>query len=187
MSTPTPAPSAPRARYGGWLLTALFLVIAAVLFFAIYLAIPQPSGTHYNALLFIGVLSLILALTSYLAESFSRDPTAQRSLAWAFFGMGFAVLLLSVGLGPSYGITTMLQAIEGLLVVLVVLAITIALIVWRTRAVSATKTEMVSRDAWKREPAPSAFTYASANAPSVPATSPPVPPAGADPPPPRSP
>jgi hypothetical protein len=187
MSAAVAPPPTSRARVGGWLLTGLFLVIAVVVFFAVYLAFPGPSGTHYDALLIIGILAVVLAVVSYLAESFSRDPTAQRSLAWAFFGMGFATLFLAVGLGPSYGITTFLQAVEGLIVVAVFFAIAVALIVWRIRSVQATQTEMRSRDAWKHEPTPSAFSYAAANSPSVPATSPPVPPAGANPPPPRSP
>jgi hypothetical protein len=188
MSAVAPSTSAPsRARLGGWLLTGLFLAIAIVIFATVYLAFTGPNGTHYDALLIIGVLAVILALVSYLAESFSRDPTAQRSLAWAFFGMGFATLFLAVGLGPTYGITTMLQALEGLIVVAVFFAVAIALIVWRARALRATENELTARDAWKREPAPSAFSYATANAPSVPSTAPPVAPTAPTTPPPRSP
>lgn len=187
MTAPAPTSAPSKTRIGGWLLTVLFLVIAAAIFYAIYLAFPGPSGTHYDALLIIGVLAVILALVSYLAESFSRDPTAQRSLAWAFFGMGFATLFLAVGLGPSYGITTMLQGIEGVIVVAVFFAIAVALIVWRARSLRATEGELKARDAWKKEPTPSAFSYATANSPSVPTTSPPVPPAGSPPAPPRSP
>ena len=171
MGAPSSSSPPARARMGGWLLTALFVIGAALVFYAIYLAFPAQS--HYGALLIIGVLALLLALASYLAESFSRDPQAQRSLAWGFFGMGFTVLLLTLGLGPSYGITSPLAALEGLIVVFVLLAVTIALIVWRVRALAATQAREAPRQAWRNEPAPSAFSYAAANSPSVPSTAPP--------------
>jgi hypothetical protein len=186
MASPSP-PAAPssRTRWSGWVLTALFLIVGIILFTLIYVAFP--ANAHYNALLIIGVLALILALCCYLAESFSRDPTAQRSLAWGFFGMGFAVLLLSIGLGPYYSVTTPFQALEGLIVVIIVLAITIALIGWRLRAVQATAAREGPRQAWRNEPAPSAFSYAAANSPSVPTTAPPATPPSNPANPPRSP
>src|SRR5271157_1521722 len=142
--TTTPSAIQPvRGTTSGMLLTALFLVVAILLFIAIYFALPDNQ--HYGALLLIGVLSLVFALACYFAEALSREPTSQRSLAWGFFGMGFTVLVLTV-----------------------VLAIAVAFIVWRTRAVRATENQMVSRAAWRNEPAPSAFTYGTANSPSVP-------------------
>jgi hypothetical protein len=182
---PAPTPGS-RAQWSGPILTVLFLVVAVLVFSLCYLAFPQNS--HYTALLLIGVLALLFALGCYLAESFSRQPTMQRSLAWGFFGMGFAVLLLSIGLGPTYGVTSATQALLGLIVVIVVLMITVALIAWRVRAVQATANQQVPREAWRREPAPSAFSYAAANSPSVPVTAPaPSDPSAGSPPPPRSP
>ncbi len=164
------------------MLTVIFLVIAALVFALTYISFP--ANAHYSALLIIGILALIFALGSYLAESISRDPRAQRSLAWGFFGMGFAVLLLSIGLGPTYGVSSTSQALEGLIVVLAVLFVTVGLIAWRVRAVQATENQQVPRAAWRNEPAPSAFSYAAANSPSVPATAPPpgTPPPGGSPP-----
>lgn len=172
MSAPSPALQPVRTRWSGPLLTVLFLVLAAVVFLLLYYAFPANS--HYTALLLIGVVALIFALGCYLAESLSRDPSYQRSLAWGFFGMGFAVLFLTVGLGPYYisSITTVDQ-LEGLVILLVVLIVTVALIAWRVRAVRATANVQVSRAAWRGESAPSAFSYAAANAPSVPTTAPP--------------
>jgi hypothetical protein len=184
MTAPSPSLQPVGNKWSGWVLTGLFVVVAALVFAAIYLTIT--SNSHYYALIAIGILALIFALGSYLAESFSRDPTAQRSLAWGFFGMGFAVLFLTVGLGPTYGILSTVDQLWGLAVIVVVLIITIALIAWRGRAVRATANQQVSRQAWRNETPPSAFSYATANSPSVPSTSPP-PPAGAPPSPPRSP
>lgn len=174
-----------RGKTSGWLLTALFLVIAILVFVAIYLTFPDNQ--HYTALLLIGVISLILAVGCYLAESLSREPTAQRSLAWGFFGMGFSVLFLTVGLGPYYisGILSPVTQLVSLIVLAVVLIVSVALISWRVRAVRATENQMVSRGSWEREPAPSAFAYATANSPSVPKVT--SPPPTAPPSPPRSP
>jgi len=172
MATKSPALQPVREKWGGMLLTALFLILAAVVFLFLYYLFPQNQ--HYTALLAIGVVALFFALGSYLAESLSRSPGAQRSLAWGFFGMGFAVLFLTVGLGPYYinSIST-LDQLEGLIVLIVLLIITVALIIWRGRSVRATENQQVPREAWRAETAPSAFSYAAANAPSVPTTAPP--------------
>jgi MFS family permease len=182
MTTVPPALKPVRDRWSGVLLTVLFLVAAALLFLFVYYALP--GNQHFGALILIGVLALLFALGSYLAESLSREPTAQRSLAWGFFGMGFAVLFLTIALGPSYGVLSTTYMLLSLLIVVVVLIVAVALIAWRGRAVRATENQQVPRAAWRQEPAPNAFNYAAANSPSVPATSPPAPPNS---PPPRSP
>jgi len=167
MSGPSSAVQPVSNRWSGVLLTGLFLLLAVVVFLLLFYAFPQDQ--HYTALLLIGIVSLIFALGCYLAESFSRSPSYQRSLAWGFFGMGFAVLFLTVGLGPYYisGITVVEQLV-GLLVLIVVLIVSVALIAWRDRAVRATENQQVPRAAWRNEPPPSAFSYAAANSPSIP-------------------
>ncbi len=153
------------------MLTALFLVVAGLLFYGIYLALPQNH--EFGALLLIGVLSLVFAIGCYLLESVSRDPTAQRSLAWAFLAMGFATLFLSVGLGPTYNVETFSNMLIGLILLVIFLAVTVALISWRMRAVSTTAHQQVARQAWRSEAPVSALSYSTANSPSVPTTVPP--------------
>jgi len=184
MSSGAPQLQPVRTKWSGWVITILFLVVAALVFAAIYLTIPADRG--FWALITIGIVALVFAVGSYLMESFSRQPDFQRALAWGFFGMGFAVLLLTLALGPMYGVIATVDALWGLVAVISVLIITVALIGWRVRAVRATENQQVARTTWRNEPAPSAFSYAAANSPSVPATSPPPPASGA-PPPPRSP
>jgi hypothetical protein len=167
-SNPTAAPGG--TRWSGAVLTALFLVMAALLFYVIYVISPQNQ--HFYGLIWIGILSLILATMSYLAESLSRDPAAQRSLAWGFFGMGFAVLFLTIGLAPSYNISLGVWQYVGLLLTLIALTISIALIAWRLRAVESTAQREAVREQWRERPAPSAFSYAAANSPNVPSTAP---------------
>jgi hypothetical protein len=181
----SPALKPVRDKWSGLLLSGIFLVIAVLVFLGIYLSLPGQQ--HYWALIAIGIVALILALGCYLMESISRDPTAQRSLAWGFFGMGFAVLLLTVGLGPTYGLTSTVAMVWGLVAILAVLLITVGLIAWRSRALRATENQQVARAAWRNESAPSAFSYAAANSPSVPQTAPPPPPPAGGSPPPRSP
>ena len=177
-----------RTGWSGALLTALFLALAVVVFLLLYLSFTTDQ--HYTALLLIGIVSLLFALGCYLAESLSRTPSYQRSLAWGFFGMGFSVLFLTVGLGPYYNITTTIEALEGLVVLLIVIIVTVALIAWRVRAVRATENQQIPRAGWRNETPPSAFSYAAANSPSVPTTAPPASTPPASPPPstpPRSP
>lgn len=183
MSTTTSVPALKNVapRWGPWLLTGLFLVAAVIIFAMIYEFLPAQG--HFYALLGIGVLSLFLSIGSYLAEAFSREPTAQRSLAWGFFGMGFATLFLTFGLGPQYGAISATVQLFGLLFTILALIVGVAFIGWRIRTVRSTKNREVAREAWRQEPAPSAFSYAAANSPSVPSVAPPP----SAPPPPRSP
>ncbi|MCI4365774.1 MAG: hypothetical protein L3K10_06940 [Thermoplasmata archaeon] len=178
--------AAPPARQGisAAVLTAIFLVVAGLLFYGIYLALPQNH--EFGALLLIGSLSLVFAIGCYLLESVSRDPTAQRSLAWAFLAMGFATLFLAVGLGPTYNVESAGGQLVGLILLAVFLGITVALISWRLRAVQASVHQEAARQSWRNETPVSAFSYSSANAPSVPSTAP-APSTGGDSPPPRGP
>ncbi len=181
----TPAPAAPRAqpRLAGLVLGLLLLAAAAILFYLVYAAFPAHD--HFGGLLAIGILSLLFALGSYFGEAFSREPVTQRTLAWAFFGLGFAVLFLTIAIGPTYGAINATWQLIGLLITLVVLIVAVALISWRTAALQRTEKRMVARKAWDEEPAPSAFAYATAaspDAPVVPVTPPSAPPAGVPPP-----
>ncbi len=176
MAMPAATDRSPPAAWGPWVLAALFLVIAGLIFGALYFAYPNDS--HWYALLGIGIIAVFFALGSYLAEAASREPLIQRSLAWGFFGMGFAVLLFTVGLGHMYGVLTVVGALIGLVLVLAVLFITVGLMMWRIRAVDRTQRREAPRAAWRAEPAPSALSYAAAQSPSVPAVTPPPPPAG---------
>lgn len=161
--------------WGAWILAALFLAIAALIFGAIYFTLPQSN--HYYALVAIGIVALFFALGSYLAEAASRSPTIQRALAWGFFGMGFAVLIVTVALGPTYGVLGTVTALVGLAIVLAALFISVGLMMWRVRAVARTQAREAPREAWRQEPTPSALTYSTATSPSVPVVTPPPPPA----------
>ncbi len=178
------APGSPPAKvagWGAWVLAAIFLVIAALIFAALYYDLT--AANHWWALLGIGLVALVFAGGSYLAEASSRDPTIQRSLAWGFFGMGFAILLLTLAVGHMYGVISIVVALLGLVLVLIALFASVGLMMWRVRAVARTASREAPREAWRKEPTPSALTYAAANSPSVPAvTAPP-----AENPPPRSP
>lgn len=181
MSTSSPAPGA-RQGFSALLLTILFVVAAALFFFGVYLALPGDQ--HFGALLVIGTLALIFAVISYLAESLSRDPSAQRSLAWAFLGMGFATLFFTVGLGSYYGVETMLTMVVGLVVLLLLLIVAVTGVAWRLRTVAAEAPRQAARATWRAEAPVSALSYASANSPTVPST-PPAPtttPGGSSPP-----
>ncbi len=182
MNAVTPTGAAPPVRQGisAAVLTVLFLVVAGLLFYGIYLALP--ANHEFGALLWIGALSLVFALACYLLESASRDPTAQRSLAWAFLAMGFATLFLSVGLGPYYGVETSGGQLVGLIVLAILLGVTIALISWRLRSVQQTEHQEVARQAWRQETPVSALSYATANSPGNPTAMPPPSPGGGRPP-----
>jgi len=165
------APGVPRQGVSAAALSALFVLVAILLFTLVYLSFP--ANQHWGALLIIGSLALVFGLTCYLSQSFSRDPAAQRSLAWGFGGMGFATLFLSVGLGNYYGVESLTGMLVGLIILVILLAITVALGTWRARTVGAMAHRETARATWRKETPVSAFSYNTANSPSVPATAPP--------------
>ena len=65
MTGPPTALQPVRTRWSGPLLTALFLVLAVVIFLLLYEVFQ--ANQHFTALLLIGIVSLILALGCYLA------------------------------------------------------------------------------------------------------------------------
>ncbi len=164
---------------GAAVVLAIFLLVAVLIFVSIYLFLPQDS--HFLALLLIGVLSLSLAFGAYFAQALSADPIAQRSLAYGFSGMGFAILLLTLTLAPS-STAGLFDRIVGILVVLVLLGIAAAAMVWSRRSAQAERRREGSREAWRSNAPPSAFEYTTAktnvpvSSPSRPAQGPPSPP-----------
>lgn len=167
-SMTAPGSSAPSVgtKWSAALIAGLLAVAAALLFYAIYVALPQQH--HYWALIAIGILALLFAFGSYLAESLSRAPVAQRSFAWGFFAMGFAVLIVSIALGTTYSVLTLFGELIALVVVILALVVAVALIAWRTRALQATQERLRKREAWQNAPTTSALDYAAAHTPSVP-------------------
>lgn len=181
--TAAPAPaSAPAAKWSPVILTALLLLAAGLLFAAIYFALPADH--EFYALVLIGILALFFCVASYFAEALSRTPVAQRSMAWGFFGMGFAVLFASVLLGPMYiGLSIVVELI-ALVVLVLALVVAVAFVGWRSRSKAATRERLAKREAWQAANSPSALDYAAARSP----TSPQIPtPPPAESTPPRSP
>lgn len=183
MATSNPPPrSTSVSQWSALVLGVLLAVAAGLIFTTIYVALPIFH--HYWALIAIGILSLFFAFGSYLSEAFSRRPVAQRSLAWGFFGMGFAVLIVTILLGPMYGALSLLGELVSLLVVILALIVAVVFIGWRMRSQAATEERLARRAAWQSSTPASALDYPSANAPTVPQV--PSPPAGGNAPP-RSP
>ena len=156
MATPA-AP--PRASLFGIAIVAGFAVVAALLFAAIYLALPEDG--HFFSLLGIGILSLVFALGAYLAQAAAPDPGLPRALSWGFAGVGFVLLFgtLLLDAGP------VLSFLEELVALIVVLAFLLAAVLgayWRSRALAATQARLEIRDAWRSQPPRSALEYAAA-------------------------
>jgi hypothetical protein len=172
-------------QWGPWVAGAIFLVVAVAVFILIYLAVPGPAGTHYNALLTIGIVAVIFGLAAYLSASFSRRPIVQRAAAWGFFAMGYATLLLTVGFvpNPTIGVT---DRLTGFIIIMVFLGFTVLGIYWRSRSLVSQSRLQAGRREWESRPAPSAFNYSTAQQstaapPPAPANVPPTPPPASPP------
>jgi hypothetical protein len=174
MSTPTP-PAPTGSKVAAWVVAAILLVVGVLLFYGIYLVVTN----HFYALLTIGIVAVVFALVAYLAESISRQPSVQRAAAWGFYGMGFAVLLLTIGLNPGTTLTAGWQ-ITGLIIVLVLLAASIAGVGWRYRSTASEQSRQTERTTWESKSPPSAFSYTTGGPTNPPVPTPP--PTGGSPP-----
>jgi hypothetical protein len=144
----------PEARKASSILLALVLLGAAALgFSAIYLVIPDK----FTALLWIGSLSLVAAVASYFFEAYSVRPTVQHSLAWGFAAMGFVILFADFVAPPV--LLDPIAQIVGVMVLLVMFAVFLAGVRWRSRALQREMSRIPARERWRGQPAPSAFAY----------------------------
>ncbi|HEY6237882.1 MAG TPA: hypothetical protein VIZ68_01690 [Thermoplasmata archaeon] len=155
----------------GLILVGLFLVIAGLIFFGVYLAVTGPD--HFLALLTIGFLSLVFGTLAYFAQALSRQPTAQRALAFGFGAFGFGVLFLTTLALPwlypddaliSLGAEVVLLIFLMILLIGPVIGMALGA---RNREVDQHRAE--ARSEWASHPPPSAFSYASGPAPTAPA------------------
>lgn len=160
-------------------LGAILLVIAVLVFLGVYLALPGTG--HFYALIWIGVLALIFAMASYIGSSLTRDPSAARLATFGFLGMGFAVLILTITVGPDNPLNPTGQ-IVSLIVVLLLLVGVVFMARWRANELGRENRRTEQRAEWNQSPPKSAFDYAAAQT----ATPPPAaaPPAGGPPSPP---
>jgi peptidoglycan/LPS O-acetylase OafA/YrhL len=163
------------------LIAGIFVIIAALLFIGIYFALPEHN--HFDALLWIGSLSLVFCVGAYFSQAVSRDALVQRSLAWGFLGLGFAVLFLTVGLAPNSEWSPMAR-LDGLIVLFLLLAGAAGAVAWRLRGMNEEEQRARARREWSRRPTLSAFNYAFPGTPAPPvpeaAGSPPASPPGAN-------
>jgi len=159
----TPRPGA----VAGAVLVLLFLVVAGLIFFGVYITVTGP--VHFLALLTIGFIALVFALVAYFAQALSRQPTVQRGLAFGLGAFGFAVLFLSGAALPwlyphdnliSLGLQVVLLIF---LVILLMGPVAAAAMAGRHRESDARRAE--SRAEWASHPAPSALSYASGQPP----------------------
>ncbi|MEM0129398.1 MAG: hypothetical protein QXG65_04480 [Thermoplasmata archaeon] len=161
------------------LITAVLLAAAAIFFVGLYLLLP--AADHAPAFLWIGILSILFAIVSYTMGAFSRRPVYQRATGWGFYGFGFAILLLTLGLNPGTYLTLADQVV-GLVLTLVILAGSFAAIAWRYRSSEEPPAREAAREQWRNRRPMSAFDYPTAQSPSAPVTPPAPPEAGRSPP-----
>ncbi len=165
----SPASGTPASSVG-WIVAGLLLVVAALVFYAIFL---YEAGLPFWGLFWIGIVGLVFAGISYLLRSLGGRPAIARSVGWGFYAFGFAVLLIDLGLNPAPSIASVWQ-VTGLALVVLALAASVAFIGWRLRAVAEPPSRDAARRSWvEHGGSPSAFQYAAAQSPSAPATMPP--------------
>jgi hypothetical protein len=163
-------------RLSGAVALVIMAALAAITFIVLWLVFPNNG--HYTALIAIGALALVYALITYPLQAFTSDPTPVRAAGWGLFGMGGAVLLLTILLDAPAG-SSIVSQLVGTFLVLIVLLIGFVGAAWRGRARAADTSRQKSQESWRQKPVTSAFSYSSANPPAI---APPPPPPGAPPP-----
>lgn len=151
-------------------LGALLVIIAVLVFLGIYLAVP--GNGHFYALIWIGILALIFAFASYIGSSLTRDPSAARLATFGFLGMGFAVLILTITVGPDNPLNQTAQ-VGSLIVVLLLLVGVVIMARWRAGELGRESRRSEQRTEWAQTPPKSAFEYAAAQTATPPPAAPP--------------
>ncbi|MCI4370528.1 MAG: hypothetical protein L3J81_04270 [Thermoplasmata archaeon] len=155
----TNAPARPQSPVLGTAIVGILVLVAALLFAAVYLFLP--GNQHFYGLLTIGILSLVFALGCYLAQSIAPNPVVPRALSWGFAGLGFALLFGTVAINPGSTLSSLGQILT-LVVVLLFLAVTLVGAYWRTWTVASARTRVERREAFQSQPPRSALEYAAA-------------------------
>jgi hypothetical protein len=150
------SPSSPARGAWGAVAGAALLVIAGIIFFLIYLT-SSSANSHAGGLTEIGILALVFALGSYLAQALGSDPLPFQVAQWSFTGFGFAVLFLTL-LYLTFNLI-------GLIVVLVLLVVVALAARWGAGARAMDERRGEERQNWRASSPPSAFSYTAAQAP----------------------
>jgi hypothetical protein len=165
-----------------WVLAGLFVLVAALIFFGVYLVLPGQH--HFWALITIGIVSLVFALFSYVARALSRQGSIQQGFAWGFAAFGLAVMFLSVigfpYLYPNSSPLSQLGEVVALILLILVVIIVVVATRWRGQGEQSVARREGARAAWRGQSPPSAFSYATAQVPgeAPPSESPSHPPSG---------
>lgn len=149
----------------GVLIAGLMLAVAVLIFFGIYLSMPQNQ--HFYALLWIGVLGLVFGFATYFAQAFLRDPAPARFATFGFVGMGFTVLFLTVLIAPGNPFTLGSQ-LAALVVLILLLIAVVAFAMWRARELGREARRSERRQEWTASPPASALDYPAARAAAAP-------------------
>ncbi|MCI4363526.1 MAG: hypothetical protein L3K13_04390 [Thermoplasmata archaeon] len=170
-------PNTLAGRLSGAVALGIIVVLAAIVFFALWLAFPNDG--HFAGLLAIGALALVFAFLTYFLQAFTSDPNPVRAAGWGLFGMGGAVLLLTLLLDAPASVSTGAK-LAGVAIVLVVLLFGFLGAAWRGRTRATETNRQRAQASWRQKPVSSAFSYSSAQPPAVAPPPPPgTPPPGA--------
>jgi hypothetical protein len=149
----------------GVLFGAVVVVLAAVLFFTIWL-FESPSNP-FNALLTIGTVALIFALVCYLLQALVSRPILARAASWGFLAMGFTVVFATVAIYPYASVGNLSRLYIGV-AYLFVLAVALFGFYWRAGELHAESRRKEHRQDWVAQPSASAFDYTAARPANVP-------------------
>ncbi|MCI4324053.1 MAG: hypothetical protein L3K03_08625 [Thermoplasmata archaeon] len=150
------ASSSPVRGAWGAVAGAALLVVAGIVFFLIYIT-SSSANSHAGGLTEIGILALVFALGSYLAQSLGTDPLPFQVAQWSFTGFGFAVLFLTL-LWLTFNLI-------GVIVVLLLVVVVALAARWGAGARASEERRGDERRNWQSSSPPSAFSYTAAQAP----------------------
>ncbi len=175
MATPSP-PSSMPGRFAGFVLLAIFVAIAALVFVGLYLTIQ--TAHQYWALFAIGLVALLFAVVSYFSQALSREPLYEKALAYGFAAFGFGILFLSTLLFPFLyaGLLSTTVEVELLILLLVLVAVPVAGAMMGSRHRASDVSRAEARATWRSSTPPSALDYPAAQTPA--SKDPPTPPRG---------
>jgi hypothetical protein len=160
MATPPTGPATGlRAALG-----LIFLAIAALIMILIYVSFP--ANDHVTALLGMGVVALVFALIAYFASSLSPTSLTGNLSWWGLAGLGFALIVLTLGFAPDADIGGFGNRILGFILTLLALAAVVASAYWMRVSKAGVAKESQARAEWAAKPPANALDYPQAAPPS---------------------
>lgn len=146
-------------QVSGMLIAAVLIAVIFLVGVVLWLELPAPMddpSDHFQALVAIGILALVVSVLAVVAEALTRDPPVARATSTGSFWFGIAVLL-GAGIvspdgelgGSGMNVTLIPGRIIYIVIVLILAVAGLLVLRWRFYSKAQDITRESQRKAWR--------------------------------------